>query len=167
MSGGRSYSSRSRRNLRGCEPVIGEFARRLLIVSPTDLSILSSTLRSVEQQREFVRKGVSRTMKSKHLPNERGLSEAVDIGIYIPGVNVWKIQGVYDMYEDLHEAAQSVARDMDLDIRSGICWQNLNTDKSFDDLLWEYRSGKRRQSKRPFFDGPHFEIIGKNYAKSV
>lgn len=38
-----------------------------------------SSLRSVEAQRELVRKGYSKTMKSSHLPGPDGLCSAVDI----------------------------------------------------------------------------------------
>lgn len=40
---------------------------------------IAETLRTVEQQREKVRLGYSKTMKSDHLPGEDGLSRAMDM----------------------------------------------------------------------------------------
>lgn len=153
------YSNSSMSRLNKCERDIKLFAIELLVHSKTDLSILKSTLRTIEEQRQFVDSGVSQTMDSKHLPNERGLSEAVDIGIYIPGVNIWKHPSITHMYEELHATAQDVARGLNINIRSGVCWSNLNTSRDFNDLLRDYRERKYRQGKRPFFDGPHFELI--------
>lgn len=46
-----------------------------------DFSLIEST-RSLEQQKKNVAKGVSKTLKSKHLPDENGFSHAVDIWPY-------------------------------------------------------------------------------------
>ena len=109
-------------------------------------------------------------MKSMHLPRlESKKSGAIDLGIYIPGVNVWKMNSVYHLYENLHAAAQKAAREIDLNIRSGVCWDNLNTDKDFYNMLYSYRMRKHQESIdknricSPFFDGPHFELLRSEY----
>lgn len=163
-------SSNSRKHLKGCEPVLTDFTERTLIYSPHDLSVLHTSTRTFDEQREYVGKGVSKTMDSMHLPRKAsGLSGAVDLGIYIKGVNVWKLPSVYDLYEDVHAAAQIAAREMDLNIISGTCWANLNQDVDYQDLLWSYRARKRKLSVQtgrrhsPFFDGPHFELLRSEY----
>lgn len=154
-----TYSFKSLARLNKCEPVLKVFALELLNRTPFDLTVLNSTIRTVEKQREFVRKRVSRTMKSKHLVNDNNLSEAVDIIPYIKGINVYKMVGSLELFEEMHEIAQTVCQDLDLDIRSGVCWTNINTVVPFDDLLWGYRSRKYMENKKPFFDGPHFETV--------
>ena len=51
--------------------------------SPIDFTIIE-TVRTIEQQRIYVAKGTSKTMKSRHIPstNKSGLCEAVDIAPY-------------------------------------------------------------------------------------
>lgn len=51
--------------------------------SPIDFTVLE-TVRTIEQQRINVAKGVSKTMKSRHIPstNKSGLCEAVDVAPY-------------------------------------------------------------------------------------
>lgn len=163
-------SRNSLNNLKLCEPVLTEFTKRTLFYSPHDLSVLKSSSRTLVEQQNFVNLGVSKTLRSMHLPRKlSGLSGAVDLGIYIKGVNVWKHPAVYDYYEQVHAAGQLAAREMNLNIRSGTCWENLNQSKDYYDLLWEYRERKRHQSMvsgrnySPFFDGPHFELLKSEY----
>ena len=153
------FSRSSKGILKNCEPVLTDFASRTLFYSPEDLSILKSSVRTAQEQREFIDLGVSFSEDSSHLPNENGLSEALDIGIYIKGVNVWKLQSIFHKYELVHDAAQKAAREMQLEIRSGVCWNNLNSTIDFNDLLWQYRKRKYAKNEIPFFDGPHFELI--------
>ena len=42
------------------------------------------TVRTIEKQREYLKKGISQTMKSRHIPegNKSGLCEAADIAPY-------------------------------------------------------------------------------------
>lgn len=51
--------------------------------SPIDFAVIE-TVRTIEQQKIYVAKGTSKTMKSRHIPstNKSGLCEAVDIAPY-------------------------------------------------------------------------------------
>jgi peptidoglycan L-alanyl-D-glutamate endopeptidase CwlK len=51
-------------------------------IKKIDFSILPSTIRTVEEQKKFVENGQSKTMNSKHLKGNDGLSHAVDIWKY-------------------------------------------------------------------------------------
>jgi peptidoglycan L-alanyl-D-glutamate endopeptidase CwlK len=61
--------------------------RRLMVeaikTSPIDFTIIE-TVRSVRKQKENIKKGVSKTLKSRHIPefNKSGLCEAIDIAPY-------------------------------------------------------------------------------------
>lgn len=165
MAAHHSYSSRSYGILRKCESVLTDFSERTLYYNETDLSVSKHSVRSLRMQQHFVDIGVSKTMNSAHLPNENGKSRAVDLNIYIPGINPWMLANgkLQDMYIDLHIAAQKAARELDLNIRSGICWHNLNTNQPVQKLLKDYRQRKMNQNRRPFFDGPHFELYKREY----
>lgn len=156
------YSRTSKSRLAKCEPVIQHYAQEVLLVAPFDLSVGKYTFRTKAQQKLFIKTGKSKTMNSAHLPNLNGLSEAVDLNIYIPGINVWEMASVYDLYEDLHAAAQEICRRDGLNILSGTCWTNLNNIVDYNDLLFKYRTRKYTANKKPFFDGPHFEMIERN-----
>ena len=51
------------------------------VIRHADCTVLNS-IRSVERQREFVRKGLSKTMASKHLPGPDGKARACDVAPY-------------------------------------------------------------------------------------
>lgn len=60
-------------------PILQKLLREVLFYK--DFTLVES-LRTLEKQKEYVRKGVSKTLKSKHLPNKNGFSLAVDIYPY-------------------------------------------------------------------------------------
>ena len=60
-------------------PKLQELLREMLWY--VDFSLIEST-RSLEQQRANLERGVSKTLKSKHLPDADGFSHAVDIWPY-------------------------------------------------------------------------------------
>lgn len=51
--------------------------------SPIDFSVIE-TVRTIEKQKEYVAKGTTKTLKSRHIPdtNKSGYSEAADIAPY-------------------------------------------------------------------------------------
>lgn len=55
---------------------------------PCDWGVFE-TKRTLEKQKENVRKGVSKTLNSRHIPDEIGIVRAVDIVPYIDGKYVW------------------------------------------------------------------------------
>lgn len=55
---------------------------------PCDWTLWESK-RSIEKQKEYVAKGTSKTMNSKHLPDKKGIVRAVDIVPYVNGKNTW------------------------------------------------------------------------------
>ncbi len=158
------FSERSKAILRGVHPKYGkmspvnpQLAEVVLLAiefSPVDMTILSDTLRTVERQREFVIKGASKTMRSKHLPDRRGLVNAVDIGAIEFGKVSWRP----DVYFQIAEAVQKAARALDVPIVWGGCWAKINGYRSIEELHAEYVARKFKLGLRPFFDGPHFQI---------
>ena len=67
------FSQKSLNNLQGVKPELVKVVKRALELSPVDFGVREG-LRTVEQQRENVRKGVSQTMNSKHRPTAKRTS---------------------------------------------------------------------------------------------
>ena len=65
-------------------------------------------LRTIEEQRELVKKGVSQTMKSKHIEGN-----AVDVVAYIGSRITWEL----NVYDDIADAFKSAAQDLGVGIR--------------------------------------------------
>jgi len=106
-----------------------------------DFSIIEG-VRTKERQREYVSKGLSKTMNSKHLPNKDGLSEAVDIFPYPNGD--WSDTARFTYYQGIAKGVAHmlhVIGDIDHVIRNGVDWDSDGEIKD-----------------HTFFDGPHLEL---------
>jgi peptidoglycan L-alanyl-D-glutamate endopeptidase CwlK len=90
-------------------------------------------------------------MKSKHL---EGL--AVDLMAYIDGGR-WEL----NLYDEIADAIRKAAIELGVNVRWGAAWhKTLNEwDGTAEDLMNEYIDLRRSQGRRPFIDGPHFEIV--------
>ena len=109
-------------------------------------------LRTIEEQRELVKKGVAQTMKSKHIEGN-----AVDVVAYIGSRITWEL----NVYDDIADAFKSAAQDLGVGIRWGAAWQIPDIrdwDRSMEDAMNAYVDLRRGQGKRPFIDAPHFEL---------
>ena len=109
-------------------------------------------LRTIEEQRELVKKGVSQTMKSKQIEGN-----AVDVVAYIGSRITWEL----NVYDDIADAFKSAAQDLGVGIRWGAAWQIPDIrdwDRSMEDAMNAYVDLRRGQGKRPFIDAPHFEL---------
>ncbi len=109
------------------------------------VEVLPSTIRTLEQQKEFVRIGTSKTMESMHLISaEHPLSRAVDAGPY---PHVWPQEGTKDFWKDWARlyyfagVVWTVAVSMNLKIHYGGDWD-----------------GNFNLKDQNFYDGVHFEV---------
>jgi peptidoglycan L-alanyl-D-glutamate endopeptidase CwlK len=123
---------------------------KAITISEQDFSVICG-LRTVKEQEALVAKGASQTMKSKHL---EGL--AVDLMAYIDGGR-WEL----NLYDEIADAIRKAAIELEVNVRWGAAWhKTLNEwDGTAEDLMNEYIDLRRSQGRRPFIDGPHFEIV--------
>ena len=124
------FSKRSLDNLEQMEPKLKSVFIRALELSKYDFGI-TQALRTEEEQKKNVASGASQTMKSRHLPNANGLSEAGDILIYKNGKPTYEPK----LYRKVAAAFFKAAFELDTPIEWG----------------GHYES---------FFDGCHFNLEG-------
>lgn len=150
-----ALSQRSKDRLEGVHPSLARLVHKAIELTEVDFSVLQG-LRTIEQQEEYVRRGVSRTMNSKHLKQPDGFGHAVDLGAYVRGAIRWELP----LYFKIAEAMREAATLYDTPIRWGGAWVNLlETEKSAEALVDLYVERKRAQGKSAFIDGPHFELV--------
>lgn len=130
---GFKLSSRSESNLNGVDERLVKVIRRALEISSADFAVIEG-LRTIEQQRENVRKGVSKTMDSRHLTGH-----AVDIlpSAIKPGMD-WELKYFMPVLKAIKQASDELG----VPLRFGINW------KSDPSLPIETK----------FVDAPHIEI---------
>ena len=145
-------SKRSLGRLEGVKPELVAVVQRAITLTSVDFGVIQG-LRTIEEQRELVAKGASQTMKSKHLTGD-----AVDVMAYIGSRGSWEMS----LYDDIADAFKVAAIEEDVQIRWGAAWHISDLrewDGTMQDAMDEYIDLRRSQGRRPFIDGPHFELM--------
>lgn len=128
------FSRTSEDRLKNLHPDLVRVIRRAMSWQIIDFTVVE-TLRTPEQQAKNLKKGVSKTMKSLHLPDTTGKARAIDVAPY--PIN-WKDTGKFKMLAGIILAA---SREEDVHLRWGGSWD-----------------GTMRSSSNRFNDYPHFEL---------
>ena len=134
-----SFSRKSKAKLETCHPDLQRVFEE--VIKHVDVTILEG-VRSLETQKEYVRRGSSKTLKSKHLVQPDGYSHAVDAIIW---PITWEDRERFIAFAGF---VRGIAAGMGINITSGIDW---DCDFSVKD--------------HSFFDGPHFQISNPSTVK--
>tara|TARA_R110000868_G_scaffold119_4_gene1248 strand:+ start:7843 stop:8295 length:453 start_codon:yes stop_codon:yes gene_type:complete len=144
-------SDRSLNTLRGVDKKLVETVKLAIARTRTDFGVICG-IRTVEEQRALVAKGASKTMQSKHLDGK-----AVDLMAYIGSRGSWEL----NLYDDIADSMKEAAVETGAVLRWGAAWHIPDISKwcgSMEDAMNGYVDLRRSQGRRPFIDGPHFEI---------
>lgn len=144
-------SKRSLNNLTGVKPELVNVVKRAIQITKIDFGVTQG-LRTIEQQRAYFKAGKTKTMNSKHLTGD-----AVDVVAYIGSDISWEL----NIYDEIADAFAQAARDQGTVIRWGAAWNVPDITKwngSMEDAMMYYIDTRRAQGRRPFIDGPHFEL---------
>jgi peptidoglycan L-alanyl-D-glutamate endopeptidase CwlK len=126
-------SKRSTERLIGVHPDLIRVVKLALTLCDIDFTVIEG-VRTIEKQREYVARGASKTMASRHLTGH-----AVDL--YPVGKPT-----PWDRCQSISEAMFAAARMMSIPIRWGGDWD---------------MDGDSKDEK--FYDGPHFELLKEKY----
>ena len=149
-------SGRSLGKLEGVHPVLVDTVKRAIEVSSVDFGVIYG-VRSLAEQKRLYEAKRSQTMKSKHLVQEDGYSHAVDLMAYDGSNPSWDIV----MYDDIADAMKEAALETGAKICWGAAWQiddRAKWDGTMEQAMNAYIDLRRSQSRRPFIDGPHFQL---------
>jgi len=145
-------SQRSLDRLEGVDERLQAVVKSAIGATKTDFGVTCG-LRTIEEQRELVAKGASKTMNSKHIGGN-----AVDLMAYIGSRGSWEL----NLYDDLADAIKEAAITLGVPVRWGAAW-HINDIRDWDGTMEEamnaYVDLRRSQGSRPFIDGPHFELM--------
>jgi peptidoglycan L-alanyl-D-glutamate endopeptidase CwlK len=145
-------SHRSNERLNNVEPDLVRVVKRAIELTRVDFGVIQG-LRTLDEQKKLYAYGASRTMKSKHLSGR-----AVDLLAYIGSRGSWEI----NLYDDIADAMKRAAITEGVGIRWGAAWNIPDlTDwmGTCEEAMAHYIDTRRSQKRRPFIDGPHFELI--------
>lgn len=152
----------SRARLEGVHPDLVGVVERAIELTTIDFSVHEG-LRSRERQAQLVRTGASQTMNGKHLRQADGYGHAVDLLPWLDtdGNGSKEISWHWEHYYPLAEAMREAAQELGVRIRWGGHWGVClnDTKAAAQDLVAQYVAHRRKQGKRAFIDGPHFELM--------
>lgn len=137
--------------LQGVDNRLVAIVRGAIEITQQDFTVHDG-IRTPAEQEVFFKKGVSKTLDSKHLTGH-----AVDLVPYVNGKLLWEWPLIY-MVAD---AMRTVAKEQNVAIRWGGAWDINLTDSSLplDVLVSQYVTRRKEAGKKAFIDGPHYELI--------
>ena len=146
-------SKRSLRKLVGVNERLQEVVHQAILGTAVDFGVIEG-VRTLERQKQLVESGASKTMNSKHLKGR-----AVDLMAYLNGRASWEL----NLYDDLADAMKLAAKTQGVSLTWGGAWHISDIRKwegTMQEAMEQYIDLRRSQGRRPFIDGPHFELVG-------
>jgi len=150
-------SGRSKTRLIGVHPALVDTVERAIALTKVDFGVTCG-VRSVSEQKKLVAAGKSQTMNSKHLPQADGYSHAVDLVAYVGKDVAWEL----NLYDEIADAMAEAANEEGLPLKWGAAWSVGDITSyvgTMEDAMNDYVDLRRGQGRRPFIDGPHFELM--------
>ena len=114
-----TFSRRSRNALIGVHPDLVRVVELALESTSVDFTVVEG-LRSLDKQREYLAKGVSKTLKSRHLRQSDGYGHAVDLYPYYDGSV--QVHAPIEKFQTVADAMQRAAQTLNVSITRGIDW---------------------------------------------
>lgn len=121
MSDEHHFSERSNSKLEGVDERLIRVATLALQLSPVDFGITEG-VRTLERQKELVKAGASRTLRSKHLEGK-----AIDVVAYVGGKVAWD----WPLYEKIAKAFRQAADELGVKITWGGSWATFKDGPHF------------------------------------
>lgn len=150
-----TLGAHSLQQLAGVHPRLVDAVKRAIALTDQDF-VVEEGLRSIEQERLNVAKGVSKTMNSMHLRQPDGWGHAVDLVPWAGGQPVWSWPLIFHVADAMRRGAAAAG----VKLRWGGCW-----DRTLDQLGAGADAMKAAETaycaRHPgpdFVDGPHFEL---------
>lgn len=146
-------SKRSLDKLQGVNPKLVDVVKRAIEITTVDFAVVEG-LRTKERQIELFEKGASQIRDGgTHVEGK-----AVDLMAFIGDRGSWEL----NLYDNIADAVKQAAIEKNVAIRWGAAW-NVPDIRLWRGTMEEamnfYIDTRRQQNKRPFIDGPHFEMV--------
>jgi len=94
--------------------------------------------RTLEEQKLLVRKGASKTMRSRHLVAKNGYSHAIDLAATLDG----KVRWDWPLYVKMAAAMKAAAKSENVPIEAGLDWKTFKDGPHYQ-LPWDTHPGNK------------------------
>lgn len=146
----------SLKELQGVHPQMILVVTHAIALTTQDFTVYDGA-RTLREQQEYVKRGVSKTLKSRHLVQKDGFGHAVDLVPWINGKARWEWPTIYPIAVAMGKASAELS----IHITWGGVWDRRMDQYSYETIpavqnaLEDY---KKRHAGSDFLDGPHFEL---------
>jgi len=141
-------------NLGGVHPDLSRLVKTAINMSEVDFRVIEG-LRTLERQKQLVASGASQTLKSRHLTGH-----AVDLAALVDG----RIEWAWPLYYKIADAMKNASKILNIPVEWGVIWdKELSQCGDLDEEVEMYSSRMRALGKKPFLDGPHFQLPWHDY----
>jgi peptidoglycan L-alanyl-D-glutamate endopeptidase CwlK len=106
--------------------------------------------RTLEEQKILVKKGASKTLRSRHIPAANGFAHAIDVVAMLDG----KVRWDWPLYLKIANAMKAAAIVEKIPLEWGGTWSLLNSVKG---------SVTPQMLSKSFPDGPHYQLPKSTY----
>lgn len=147
----------SRKELIGVHPVLVKLVEHAILITTQDFAAHDG-LRTSKEQRAHVAAGTSWTMQSRHLRQNDGFGQAVDLVPFIAGQLNWDWDGCFAVAQAMAAAADAAK----IELRWGGVWDRPMSSYaaiSPRKACAAYVARRKAAKKRAAIDGPHFELV--------
>lgn len=130
------FNQTSENRLKRLHPDLLKVVRRMQRLNKDSSfgAIITCTVRTLAEQKLLVKKGASKTLRSRHIPGKDGYAKAVDFAVTLDG----KVRWDWPLYHRLSKLMKEAARLEKIPLTWGGDWKS-------------------------FKDGPHFELPRNKY----
>lgn len=146
----------SEARLVGVHPHLVACVRRAITLTRQDFTVHEG-VRSLATQREFVARGASQTLDSRHLQGADGYGHAVDLYAWVDGA----VRFEWALYVPIADAMRQAARELGIPLRYGGGWYRLedcDSEAAIVRATAAYVRERKAAKRAAFLDGPHFEL---------
>lgn len=158
----------SRKEMAGVHPALDAIVNEAIKITSQDFSVHDG-LRTEAEQRDYVKRGVSKTMNSKHMKQGDGFSHAVDLVPFINGKLRWEWKPIFVIAAAVRKALGMVNADRakagkaPVKLIWGGVWDRdfaslADDPREMEKAVNSYVARRRALGKTAFIDGPHWEL---------
>lgn len=145
-------SARSLARLDGVNPDLVRVVKRAIELTKVDFAVTEG-LRTPERQRELFAKGASQVKEG----GTHVAGRAVDLVAFLGNRISWEL----NLYDDIADAMKAAGLEANVGLRWGAAWNVPDIrhwSGTMESAMMYYIDARRSTGKRPFIDGPHFEL---------
>lgn len=148
-------SKKSLDKLQGVHPDLVKVIQRAIQITEVDFGITEG-VRTRERQEQLFKEKKTKTMNSRHLTGK-----AVDVVAYKGAEVSWDLE----MYYKIADAFKKACEELGIPMTWGACWDKglLEFSKSSEEEMKDYVERREKLGRKPFIDGPHFELDKRIY----